>query len=681
MKQLSIKLQVLILVILSLLILTVITSMISSSKSKSVLMKNSYEKLTMVRDIKKFQIEKFLNNCISDINVLAVSNNLQNITWDLLNVLKYLEMADNAPFPVNNSDAKEERLPHEVYFQKYLKEYGYSDIYVISADKGLVMYSAKKKLDYGANLSAGSLKNSPLAEVWEKTIKNKRTTFVDMKQYAPDNNAPAMFLGTPITIYAQVKAVLVFKINNDSINNIMKYRNGYGASQEDYLVGSDKLMRSDSYLDPKAHSLLTSFTNPSTGYIETEATIAAFNGDTDTKIVIDYNDNPVLSAYSPVKVGEDFVWAILSEINEAEVLQLPHALRNSIIIWSIIVMILIITIVTFILNATIIKPIEQFKNTIVNIGNNRDLTLQVQTNAPAEIKLIATTFNKLISDLRALIDSSKISSSENTSIAHEFSTTSIGVGNNVEQSVVIIGKASEQAQKIKNEIILSVSDAKENKESITHANKNLDDARMKIVTLTSRVQTTAESEVALASHMNTLSDNANDVKSVLSVISDIADQTNLLALNAAIEAARAGEHGRGFAVVADEVRKLAERTQKSLTEINSTISIIVQSIIEASGQMTSNSREMQSLSSMASDVEEKINFSVDIVNKAVDASDKTVNDFLKTGKDIELIVTQVMEINELSSKNARSVEEIASGAEHLNSLTESLNTKLEEFRT
>ncbi len=333
------------------------------------------------------------------------------------------------------------------------------------------------------------------------------------------------------------------------------------------------------------------------------------------------------------------------------------------------------------IKVALISPINRFQSTLVNIEKNKDLTQLLDTNAPMEIRAMANSVNSLLSSLKDLLNNAKQSSTENASIAHELSTSSLGVGNNVEKSVVIINGFSEHAVKIKGEIAEAIQDAQISKKDILMANTSLTDARDAIVKLTHRVQRSATVETELAKKMDALSKEAGDVKAILDVISNIAEQTNLLALNAAIEAARAGEHGRGFAVVADEVRNLAKNTQKSLTEINDTINEIISSVDNASKSMNDNSLEIQELAGVASDVDKKINQTVVIVNDATIASDKTVDDFEKTGNNIESIVDKVQEINSISSTNARSVEEIASAAEHLNSMTENLNAQLETFRT
>ena len=227
----------------------------------------------------------------------------------------------------------------------------------------------------------------------------------------------------------------------------------------------------------------------------------------------------------------------------------------------------------------------------------------------------------------------------------------------------------------------SIEVAKGGKDDLKKALSYVDETLNTISNLSSEIAQTSDIENQMAGKIEQLSRDAEQVKSVLVVINDIADQTNLLALNAAIEAARAGEHGRGFAVVADEVRKLAERTQKSLTEINATINVIVQAINESSEQMSINSKQISELTGVANNAQNTIRDMSGIMRSAIGLSDKTIEDYIKTGKDIDDIVKSMEGISQISSQSARSVEEIASAAEHLNKMTDTLNAKLGEFRT
>ena len=527
MKNISIKAQILALIVASLITLSIILTFTSVSESKGALIENSYSTLTSSRDSKVNQIQNFFSERIGDIKVLAKVENLQTLMVDMENVSNALKIDSLKPFPKDNAMVKRATAPHEEFFQGYMKEYGYYDIFIIDKKDGHVVYTAAKESDYGANLVTGKLKNSGLGEAYRKVKELKRPVFIDMKPYAPSAGAPAMFLGAPVMVDGSFEAVLVFQISDAAINKIMQFRKGYGDSQEDYLVGQDKLMRSDSFLDPKGHSLQASFANPSTGNCDTEASRNALSGQSDTKIVIDYNGNPVLSSYAPVKIGSDLIWAILSEIDEAEVLIIPNSIRNSLTVIAIIILLIVITIAYVLISTSIVKPINIFKAKILQISANHDLSHRVDTDAPLEIMEMGNSFNTLLNSLQELISTAKSSSNENASIAHELSTTALGVGNNVEESVVIVEEATAQAKTVQHEIANAIADAQESKNDIIKANDNLGTARNDIVSLTSKVQETAHTEAELAQNMEELSKDANEVKTILVVIGDIADHTNL----------------------------------------------------------------------------------------------------------------------------------------------------------
>ena len=346
----------------------------------------------------------------------------------------------------------------------------------------------------------------------------------------------------------------------------------------------------------------------------------------------------------------------------------------------------IVSLFVFILCFSMMKSIQnsltKAKEGIDTIRTQKALHVKVETGTKDELNDIAQMQNILLAEINHAIIGAKDNASENASVAEELSSTSLQIGKRAEEEASVVAQTTHEAKMVANEIQEASNQAKEVKAMTLKAQESLSLAQTLLTETISQLNETAQTEAHMNERLNHLTTEATQVKSVLEVIGDIADQTNLLALNAAIEAARAGEHGRGFAVVADEVRKLAERTQKSLLETNATVNVIVQSISDISGEMNINAKRIIELSTFSTQVTDQTQEAVSMLGQSVGATEEVVRKAEQNVKLIqESVVDKISSINALSSSNARSVEEIAAASEHLARLAGNLSNTLSQFKT
>ena len=341
----------------------------------------------------------------------------------------------------------------------------------------------------------------------------------------------------------------------------------------------------------------------------------------------------------------------------------------------------LLIIVSMFLVANIHNSIKKLQQSLENIDKNRDFTFKQQSLGKDEISNIFYSLNNLISSTREAIDDSKSSAEENKNIVQKIDKYFLDMLQNLDETSNIVIDTTSFGEKTMDMIRDTMSRTDTLKSSMSKVEDVLDTATKNIISMIDDVQKSAEVEMEIVEDLSRLSKEAVQIKEVLNVISEIAEQTNLLALNAAIEAARAGEHGRGFAVVADEVRKLAERTQNSLSEINATISIIVQSINDVSQKMNNNADNIQNLTNVSSNAKEQIELTVETMSETTKAMNTSLGALYKTGEDTSYIISKINQINQEVKKNVDNSNAISYEMKVLESNASGLSEKLSRFRT
>ncbi|MEO1496847.1 MAG: methyl-accepting chemotaxis protein [Planctomycetota bacterium] len=560
--------------------------------------------------------------------------------------------------------------------RNYLETFGYYDIFLIDNASGDIVYSVFKELDYATSLRDGAYADTNFADAFREAaeLDEGQTAFVDFKCYLPSYEAPASFIATPIFDGDERLGVLVFQMPVDRITGVMAQRVGLGDTGETLLVGPDHAMRSDSFLLPDTHNLVPSFRNPDTGALRNEAVDRALADESGVATLTDYRGEETLTAYGPVDIL-GVRWALLAKIDSAEGMAALASMAGEAdrvatsLLWtnlgvSVVAIAAVLGLAWFI-TRSIARPLDAVVSRLQSIAaGEADLRKRLPVDSGDELGELATWFNRFVDRVQKILTEVSETSTTLAGASEELSTTAKSLADGASET----GRQSATAADAAGSMEASMGSMAATSEQMSGNVRSVAAAAEQMTATINEIAKNAEQSAAVADQaaqlarvsndkVGSLGEAADEIGKVIEVIQDIAEQTNLLALNATIEAARAGEAGKGFAVVASEVKELAKETGKATDVIRQRI----EGIQGSTGDAVESIREITTVITNVNDVARTIAAAVEEQSITTREIAESV---VQTSSAAETVATTVSETAGSSRAITQSIAGVDSGVKH-----------------
>ncbi len=618
--------------------------------------------------------------------------------------------------------------------------YGYYDVFLIGED-GYIFYTVQHEPDYQTNILTGPYKDTNLGKLIAQVFKTKTLAFSDFAPYAPSNNAPAAFAAAPLLdASGNVDLVLAVQLPLKEINDTMQERTGLGSSGEAYLVGQDKLWRSDSRF-LKDLNTTTTVLNPQFK-VDTVGSQNALAGKPGNAVYPDYRGIPVLGVWSLVDVEapsannpQGVRWALLAEIDEAEVFTPVRTLAATTAFVVIVTIILVIT-VAFVLSRALVTQINAIMRLFSQIGigefsartpvlSTDELgTMATSLNAMLDNTLtliqsreqresmqsaimtlldevsgvaagdlskeatvtaemtgaIADAFNYMIAQLRQIISRVQDTTLQVSSAAGEIQTTAEHLAQGSEtqaQQIVDTSAALEEMavsiQQVSDNAVLSNTVAEQALNNAKRGTQAVQETMSAMNRIRDQVQETSK-------RIKRLGESSQEISEIVRIIDDIADRTSILALNASIQAAMAGEAGRGFAIVAEEVERLAERSTSATRQIETLVKTIQGETNETVAAMEDSTREVVEGSKLATQAGQALGEIEGVSSRLAELIQSISLASKQQARGAENLSQSMTDISQVTQQTAAGTKQAAVSINNLAVLAEELRASVSTFK-